>query len=267
MLICLDPRSSMFMCFYAMFYAQIYVSTCLYVQIYMVRVLCHVSLVLFLSLLCVDDQGYVLTCLISCLWLCFARIYVLMCLLPCLMRRSASVHAYMLGSTFFHVYVLAFTCSHTLPCLCLNLHFYMLACSDLGFHMLICPDLFFHMLMCLDLYAACFILSSMCLCAPCHVYVPRPRLCLSCRVLLQPFCCFIFFSCVLAYQLGHDLDLMVFVIIRTPWPISKGLDHPCLHVYACMLLCFTLMLASFVLGFATLDTLSGLWLCDYIRRP
>ena len=50
---------------------------------------------------------------------------------------------------------------------------------------------------------------------------------------------------------------MVIVIIRTPWPISKGLDHPYLHVYACLLLCFMLVLASLVLGFAMLDAISG----------
>ena len=32
--------------------------------------------------------------------------------------------------------------------------------------------------------STCFILSSMCLCAPCHVCVPRPQPCLSCHVLL-----------------------------------------------------------------------------------
>ena len=42
--------------FYAMFYAQIYIYSCLYVQIYMLRVLCHVSFVSFLSLLCVDAR-------------------------------------------------------------------------------------------------------------------------------------------------------------------------------------------------------------------
>ena len=40
--------------FYAMFCAQIYVLTCLYVQINMLRVLCHVSFVSFLPLLCID---------------------------------------------------------------------------------------------------------------------------------------------------------------------------------------------------------------------
>ena len=113
-----------------------------------------------------------------------ARIYVFMCFLPCFMLRSTSVHAYMLGFTFFHVYVLAFTCSHTLPCPRLDQHFYMLAYSNLVFHMPICPNLCFHMLVCLDLCSIRFMPSSMCLCDPCHVYVPRPRLCLSCHVLL-----------------------------------------------------------------------------------
>ena len=123
-----------------------------------------------------------------------------------------------------------------------------------------------------SMFSTCFMLSSMCLCAPCHVCVLRPRLCLSCHVLLYPFCRFIFLSFVLAYWFGPDLDPMVFVIIHTPRPTSKGLtskslDHPILHVYAHLLLCFLLMLASLVPSFATLDVLSWLWLCGYIRRP
>ena len=63
---------------------------------------------------------------------------------------------------------------------------------------------------------------------------------------------------------------MVFVIVHTPWPTSKGLDHPYLHVYACLLLCFMLVIASLVLGFATLDALSGfmvVWLRLTPMRP
>ena len=63
---------------------------------------------------------------------------------------------------------------------------------------------------------------------------------------------------------------MVFVIVHTPWTISKGLDHPILHVYACLLLCFMLVLASLVLGFATFDTLSRfvvMWLHLMPMRP
>ena len=55
---------------------------------------------------------------------------------------------------------------------------------------------------------------------------------------------------------GLDLEPMVFFTVCTPWPTSKGLDHPYLYVYACLPLCFMLVLASFVLGFATLDALS-----------
>ena len=58
---------------------------------------------------------------------------------------------------------------------------------------------------------------------------------------------------------------MVFSIIHTPWPISKGLDR----AYA-RLLCFTFVLASLVLGFAILNTFSGfvvMWLCPTPMRP
>ena len=63
---------------------------------------------------------------------------------------------------------------------------------------------------------------------------------------------------------------MVFVAVCTLWPTSKGLDHPYLHVYACLLLCFMLVIAFLVLGFATLDALSGLvvvWLHPMPMRP
>ena len=63
---------------------------------------------------------------------------------------------------------------------------------------------------------------------------------------------------------------MVFVIVHTPRPTSKGLDHPYLHVYACLLLCFMIVLASLVLGFAILDALSGfvvVWLHLTPMRP
>ena len=63
---------------------------------------------------------------------------------------------------------------------------------------------------------------------------------------------------------------MVFVIIHTPKPTSKGLDHPYFHVYVCLLLWFMLMLASLVLGFATLDAFRWfvvVWLHPTPTRP
>ena len=83
------------------------------------------------------------------------------CFLPCFVLRFASVHAY-----------------------CLISRSSMFMCLDLCFHMFACLNLGFHMLVCLDLCSACFMPSSMFLCAPCHVFVRRPRLCLSCHVLL-----------------------------------------------------------------------------------
>ena len=50
----------------------------------------------------------------------------------------------------------------------------------------------------------------------------------------------------------------------------KGFGSSYLHIYACLLLCFILMLASLVLGFAMLDTFRGLdliWLHPTPMRP
>ena len=120
---------------------------------------------------------------------------------------------------------------HVLPCLCAKfLHVYMYV------SMPICLDLSFHIPMCLDLSS----LHDLCY-LPCSLFVP-----------------FIAFSCVLAYWFEPDLDPMVFAIVLTPWPTSKGLDRPFwMPMLACLLLCFMLVLASLVLGFTTLDALSG----------
>ena len=55
----------------------------------------------------------------------------------------------------------------------------------------------------------------------------------------SPFVALSFFSCVLAYWFVLDLDPMVFVIVHTPWPISKGLDHPIFMSMLAMLVCAT----------------------------
>ena len=50
----------------------------------------------------------------------------------------------------------------------------------------------------------------------------------------------------------------------------KGFGSPTLHVYACLLLCFMLVLASLILDFAMLDALSGFvvaWLHLTPLRP
>ena len=114
----------------------------------------------FCSMLMLGSYAHMLTCLLR-----LAYIYVFTCLFPCYVFRSLSSHAYMLGFMFYHDYVLSFymlTC--VLPCLCL----------DLCFHMLMCLDL-------CSLHALCYL---PCACALCHICVPRPRLYLSCHVLL-----------------------------------------------------------------------------------
>ena len=63
---------------------------------------------------------------------------------------------------------------------------------------------------------------------------------------------------------------MVFVIVHTPRPTLKGLDLSYLRVYAFLLLCFTLVLASLVLGYAMFGALHGLdlvWLHLMPMRP
>ena len=134
-----------------------------------------------------------------------------------------------------------------------------------------CLDLCFHMPMCLDLrslhalyYLPCaYVLHALFVCLDlgnvCHA-----------MCYYSPFVAFVSLSCVLAYWFRPNLDPMVFVIIHTPWLISKGLDHPYLYVYICVLLCFMLMLASLVLDFTTFDALSGfmvVWLHLTPMRP
>ena len=143
-------------------------------------------------------------------------------------------------------------------------------CLHVCFYACMTRSMFSHVYVLRSMFSTCFILSPICSCTPCHVCVPRPRLSLSFHVLLQPFCRFVFLSCVLAYWFGLDLDPMVSVTVHTPWPTSKGLDHPYLHVYACLFLCFMLALPSLALGFAMFDLLCGLdlvWLHLMPMRP
>ena len=93
-----------------------------------------------------------------------------MCLFPCYMIRSLSSHAYMLGFVFFYAFMLTSTC--------LDVHSY----GYMHISMLICVDRCVYMLRLM--FSTCFMSSSMCLGASRHVYVLRPRPCLSCHVLL-----------------------------------------------------------------------------------
>ena len=151
-----------------------------------------------------------------------------------------------------YAYIRVFTCLyawiHVLPRLCAKfLHVYMYG------PMLICLDLCFHMLVCLDLrslHAFCYIPCDCALYAMCYC---------------SPFVALSFF--LVFWPIGSDYGLR-----HCPYTLVhiKGFGSPILHVYACLLLCFMLVLASLVLGFATLDTLSGfvvVWLHPIPMRP
>ena len=188
-----------------------------------------------------------LTCLISFLWLCFALIYVFVCFSPCFMLRSASVHAYVLGFMFFHVYVLAFTRSH-------SCHAYMS-------RSMFSPTCILGSM----LYAIFLVLvrSMPCLCA-------QAQTCLSCHVLLQPFCSF--YSIFLCFGLSVRTRSRPCGLFHYPYTLAhiKGFRSPVFHVQACLLLCFMLVLASLDLGFATFGALNGfvvVWLHSTPMRP
>ena len=113
-----------------------------------------------------------------CCWLCLAWIYVFLCIFPCYMVRSLSSHAFLKhGFMFFHVYVLGL---------------YMLMCMLYAY---LSRSMFSHAWVLGSMLFICFILSSMCLCTPCHV------LCLDLDYVCHAMCyCspFVSLSCVLA---------------------------------------------------------------------
>ena len=149
---------------------------------------------------------------------------------------------------------------HVLPCLCAKflyvyMHVSMPICLYLCFHMLVCLDLcslhvscyfpcacaLYAMFVCLDLGYFC---HAMCYCSP---FVTLSFFLMFWPIISNP---------ISPYGLCHHPYTLAHI---------KGFGSPNLHVYACLLVCFMLVLVSLVLGFATL--LSGLCLCGYIRCP
>ena len=94
--------------------------------------------------------------------------------------------------------------------------------------------------------------------------------CLSCHMLLQPFCsfCYIF----LCFGLMVRTRSRPYGLCHCPYTKAhiKGFGSPYLHVYACLLRCFMLVLASLVLGFAMFGAFRRLdlvWLRSTLMRP
>ena len=205
-------------------------STCFYARLHIylsfLHALCFMPC-LDPSFLCVDVSIYMLTC----------QIHMFVCMFYAPMPMSMTSNACMLGFVFFHAFMLTSTC--------LDVHSH----AHMHISMLICVDRCDYMLR--SMFSACFIPSSICLCAPCHVYVPRP--CLSCHVLLQPFCSF--YCMFLCFGLMFRTRSRSYGLCHCPYTKDhiKRFGSPYLHVYACLLQCF--MLASLVLGFAMFGAL------------
>ena len=140
-------------CFYA----------CLHVYLSFLHALCFRP---WFPMLCLFFCSYMLTCL--CDVVGFALLGF-MCL-------CVYFHAIWLDPCF-HMLICLDSCSSMLmyqACTCWCVYFYAYLSRSMFSHAYVSRSIFF----------TCFILSSMCLCTPCHVCVPRPRLCLSCHVLL-----------------------------------------------------------------------------------
>ena len=197
---------------------------------------------------------YMLTCLISCLWLRLAQIYMLVCMFCAPMPMSMPSHACMLGFAFSHAFMLYLHAQMYIHMLTVHFHAYM--CRSVCLHAQI--DVLY-MLYVIIYVLGCF---TPCLCA-------QPRPCLSCHVLLQPFCSFyrIFFLCF--WPNGQDP-------IWTLWYLSSSIHQgPHKRVWITpicmsMLACFCALCLCQPLQFQVLPRLmplAGLWLCGYIRCP
>ena len=146
------------------------------------------------------------------MFLCFVHVYLsflhALCFMPCVpMFYAFFCSRLMLG---LHARMLDIM-SMVMPCLdlCVLCIYFHAIWLDPCLHMLICLDSCSSMIMCQvstrlhacfhayvsrsmlshacvlgSMFSTCFMPSSLCLCTPCHVYVLRPRLCLSCHVLL-----------------------------------------------------------------------------------
>ena len=214
----------------------------LFVLIYMLYALCHVFLCFVPLFFYVDVR---VTCSHACMMLLA---------MPC-SDLCVDVCIFMLYGQ-----ILIFTCLYAwiqvLPCLCARLvhvdvYVSMPTCLDLCFHMLYT---IFHVL----------VRSMPCLCTQTQAMFVMPCAIVALLFLLSHFFMF--------WPNGQDP-------IQTLWSLSspihqsphqKSSDHSYLHVYACLLLCFMLVLAFLVLGFAMLGTLRRLdllWLHPTPMRP
>ena len=141
----------------------------LFVLIYMLYALCHIFLC-FVPLFCSMLMLGLLAHMFNIMSMVMPCLHLHVCMHVLCSHASMPSHACMLGFAFSHAFMFRSTWSDVYPYAYMRIS--MLACVDPRVYML------------RSMFSTCFILSSMCLSAPCHVCMLRPRPCLSCLVLL-----------------------------------------------------------------------------------
>ena len=227
---------------------------------YMFRSTCFIpyavfSYALFLFFLQVDVR---VTCSHACMMLLA---------MPCL---DLHVCMYILCS---HAYIYVFTCLYAWICVlsCFYLHIHMLTCTFTCLHAYIrtsmCRSMFSTFLDRCSLHTLCY-LSCACALHAVFACINLGYVVMLCAIVTLLSLC-LSFTC---FGLMVRTQSRPYGLCHFPYTKAhiKGFGSPQFHVYACLLLCFMLVLASLVLGFATLDALSGfvvLWLHLMPMRP
>ena len=124
------------------------------------------------------------------------------------------------------------------------------------------------------LYALCHLPCALCH-LPCACALYAMFVCLDLGYVCHAMCyCspFVALSFILVFWPMVSTRSRPYGLCHRPYTLAhiKGFGSPILHVYACLLLCFMLVLASFVLSFAMFDTLSRfmvVWLHSTPMRP
>ena len=161
----------------AMFHAQINTLTCLYVQIYMLYVICHVFQYFVPLFVLGKCQGYMFTCSYDVIGYALLG-YMYLCVY---------FHAIWLDPCF-HMLICLDPCSSFSTCqasTCLHACFYAYMSRSMLSHAYVLGSM----------SSTCFMLSSMCLCAPCHVCVTQSMFVMPCAIvallsLCLSFLCF-----------------------------------------------------------------------------
>ena len=134
---------------------------------------------------CICFWLYAMFSYILCLFLFYVDVRIT-CSHACVMLLGYALLGSMCLCVYFHAIWLD-PSLHVLICLDLCSSMSMCkvpTCLHVCFYAYMSRSMFSHAYVLGSMFSTCFMSSFMCLCAPCHVCVPRPRLCLSGNVLL-----------------------------------------------------------------------------------